>query len=930
MTMADTERMVVLLTPDDERLKRVDAAAFNHFLIALVREIERSFVDQPPDEPLVIQTSLALLPGGRRLIEVDTSPTRFGGEIRRYLTPRLRSLPAPPVSGGPVAVMVRSPSPLASSESRIERFPTPFETFFSKDSDETLEQLLVRLAGLAPPLERPVAGRGFAVRLRRWWQRLRLRWLRSRQPQEDEVPADRIDLTQDLAEQRQRYHQLADSGDLAPLEDVEHDAEQLSDLITRYPHDPRLYGLRGDCYKTLGDFERAIADYTELLERLPHNSSGYLVRAESFFLSDERQLALADVNRALDCNPHNSAAWALRAAMLWDLGAFEHAMSDYGMAVQNDPRCAIWYCMRARRYAAQSCWESALVDCDAALRCDPHDPQAHLLRAMLRRQQADSRGTLLAEVDEILADCDAALLIEPEHAESWSVRADIKLAARELASAERDCESALQRDPDCVSAYAVRAQIHRRRGEFEQAKTDCTAAIERQTRDMRVWLCRAESHLALDEIEEALSDCGHVIQSQPEGVDGYNLRAQIYLSQGDFDAAIEDCTAAIENDPQWYAGYMVRGHARQCLGDLEAALEDLDRAVQLAPQDATSRFHRGSVLHRLDRNEEALADLDRAVVLDSELTEAYFQRSIIWMEESEFEKALADLDDVLLREPDFAPAYFNRGNVYRWQGNLDAALRDFDAVIDLCPTLAPAYSCRGDIWIDKGDQERAQQDYREAIHLDPGAAEHFTLQRLMAEAMHHQRREQYAEVIARASEAIELEPAFLPAFAIRAGAYWYTEQHVEAVEDYTHLLEEAGETFFALNGRGQVFAEMGEYSAALNDLNRALELAEKDPPGIAAAYAHNGRGLALAGLERYEDAQQEFEASRAIAPDNAWLDYNQGRVHHQRRQPQQAVECFRSALEKKSPQLTPRKRSRVRAYLASLEKTTEPKPATGS
>jgi tetratricopeptide (TPR) repeat protein len=915
--MSDPERLVLLLTPDGERARRVDEGAFGHFMVALVREIERAFAECRPDERLVIQTAFALLPGGRRLIQVDTYPARLVEEIRHRLLPRLRALAAPPVIDGPVAVLVRSPSPSAAADSVSCLFPPPFGDFLPSDDGETLDDVLMRLAEPGPSPKRESVSRGLAARLLGWCQRLGHRWVRPRQPEQATAPAAVLPLPRDLSEQLERFDQLAAAGDLAPLEDSGHDEGSLSELIARYPHDPRLYGMRGDCYKTRGDFERAIADYTELLSRLPHNSSGYLVRAESFFLCAERQQALADVNRALDCNPQNSAAWALRAAMLWDLGAFDQAFSDYESAIQYDPRSSVWYCMRARRYALQSRWELALADCDSALEYDPHDPQAHLLRAMLRRQQAESRGELPVQWEAILADCDAALFIEPDHAETWSVRAEMKLAARQLTSAEDDCEQALRCDPDCLAAYSVRAQIHRRRGEFEQAKADCTAAIERGTQDIRVWLCRAESHAALDEIDQALDDCDHAIGAQPDGVDGYNVRAQIHLRQGDFEAAIEDCSAAIENDRDWYAGYMLRGHARQCLGELDAALEDLDRAVRLAPEDAASRFHRGAVLHRLERDEEAAAELEQALNLDPELTEAYFQRSIIRMEQGDFDKALADLDEVLLREPDFAPAYFNRGNVHRWQGNLDAALRDFDAVIDLCPTLAPAYSCRGDIWIEKGDHERAGQDYREAVHLDPGAAEHFTLQRLMAEAMHHQRREQYAEVIARASEAIELEPAFLPAYAIRAGAYWYAEQHVEAVEDYTHLLAEAGETFLALNGRGQVLAEMGEYQAALDDLTRALELAEDDSPGIAAAYAHNGRGLALVGLERYDEAQREFDASRTICPDNAWLDYNLGRMHHQRQQPQQAAECFRSALEKKSPQLTPRKRSRARAYLAS-------------
>ncbi len=928
--MPEFERMVVLLTPEGGYSQRVDNAAFGHFMIVLLREIERVLGEQPPDQPLVLQTSLALLPDGQRLVQIDASPADRNRPIRARLAPRLEDLPAPPIVDGPVAVLVRLASPGVSVATPADDLPPPFAAILGNNRAATLDEALMRWAELRSlPRTRSTGRRPAGARLRAWLSNLPgFSWVvdrfsrRSRRRVAQAAPLPPV-VPAAIAEQILRYDELAESGDLAPLDGTERDAESLTALIARYPDDPRLYGLRGDCYKSAGDFERAIADYTELLARLPHNSSGYLVRAECNYLRAERQQALADVNRALDCDPLNASAWALRAAMLWDLGATDQALADYEAAIRANPRSADGYVVRARRYAMKGRWAEALADSEAALRCDPHDPQARLMRGMMRRQLAEDRGTFPAEAAAILADCDAALEVEPENAEFWAARAEVKLAARELKLAEEDCRRALELDSDCELAYALLGQIHRRRGEYQECIENCTQALRRGMFDTRVFLCRAEASAALNEIEQALEDCDTVMQLKPDGVDAYGLQAQIHMRDGDFEAAVDDCSAAIAIDPDWYVGYMLRGHARQCLGELTLALEDLNRAVLLAPEDATSRYHRGLVLHRLDRSDEALADFDRAVMLDSELVEAYFHRSIVRMEQGEFEKALLDLDEVLLREPDFAPAYFNRGNVYRWQGNLDAALRDFDAVIDLCPTLAAGYSCRGDIWTEKGEDDRAREDYREAVNLDPGAAEHFTLQRLMAEAMHHQRREQYAEVIARASEAIDLEPAFLPAFAIRAGAYWYAEQHVEAVEDYTHLLEETGETFFALNGRGQVFAEMGEYTAALDDLNRAIELVEGDPPGTAAAYARNGRGLAMAGLERYDEAQREFDASRAICPDNAWLDYNQGWMHHQRHQTQQAAASFRAALEKQSPRLTPRKRSRARAFLASLEKPAE-------
>ena len=155
----------------------------------------------------------------------------------------------------------------------------------------------------------------------------------------------------------------------------------------------------------------------------------------------------------------------------------------------------------------------------------------------------------------------------------------------------------------------------------------------------------------------------------------------------------------------------------------------------------------------------------------------------------------------------------------------------------------------------------------------------------------------------------------LPAYAIRAGAYWYSEQLVEAIDDFTRLIEENHDDFHALAGRGQVYAELGEFDLALADLERAIALGQKRGGKTGLAYAHNGRALVLAGLGRLDEALRDFDRSRRDAPDNAWLDYNRGVVFHHLGRHREAAACFQQALDKTDPALPPKKRERARGFL---------------
>ncbi len=163
----------------------------------------------------------------------------------------------------------------------------------------------------------------------------------------------------------------------------------------------------------------------------------------------------------------------------------------------------------------------------------------------------------------------------------------------------------------------------------------------------------------------------------------------------------------------------------------------------------------------------------------------------------------------------------------------------------------------------------------------------------------------------------------IAALAARAASHWYSEQFVESLDDYSRLLAIQADAPFALIGRGQVYAELGEYELALADLNRAVELEQANASDTGLAYALNGRALAFAGLQRFAEAQQDFAASIQLRPRNAFLHYNQGLVYRLRGTLDQAAAAFRQALQLDEPRLTRRKRQRAEAFLRQYGEVAE-------
>ena len=176
----------------------------------------------------------------------------------------------------------------------------------------------------------------------------------------------------------------------------------------------------------------------------------------------------------------------------------------------------------------------------------------------------------------------------------------------------------------------------------------------------------------------------------------------------------------------------------------------------------------------------------------------------------------------------------------------------------------------------------------------------------------------------------------IAAYSIRGESHWYSEQFVEAIDDFTSVVKlSEDDNYDALSSRGQVYAEIGEYDLAITDLKKVIDAKpEKTNPSLV-AHAHCGLGLAYVGQNDFELADQHFRNSIETNPENAWLQYNQGLMYVQQKDPEKAVVCFDLALQFAKPKLPPRKKQKAEAYLKSFrdnpadESVTDPNTPDG-
>ncbi|WP_328323940.1 tetratricopeptide repeat protein [Kribbella sp. NBC_00382] len=242
--------------------------------------------------------------------------------------------------------------------------------------------------------------------------------------------------------------------------------------------------------------------------------------------------------------------------------------------------------------------------------------------------------------------------------------------------------------------------------------------------------------------------------------------------------------------------------------------------------------------------------------------------------------------------------------------------------LEICESIgdrwaaANAVAFLGDIEASKGAErvERALEIYLDAgnrlrvIHDDHALARVLTARGgLLLD------QERLAEAKAELEEAVALDPSNLDAAQQLASTLWYAGEPAQAIEAFTRALTIDPLSFAALNGRGQLLADLGQPREALADLDFLLGLG---PDLLTEAYARSARALALEALGRSEEADRELASALSATPENAWAHLRRAKILTGRGQPHQAEDALQRALTSTNPALTNTQRAEATNLLA--------------
>jgi tetratricopeptide (TPR) repeat protein len=207
------------------------------------------------------------------------------------------------------------------------------------------------------------------------------------------------------------------------------------------PDDCLAYSDRAKLHRLLGDLDRAFEDFTAAIDRDRGNNrslaSAFGGRGMLYLHWRKNDLAIKDLTRALALTPADSAAQRARGTAYLQLGEWNQALLDADQLIRHNAEDSAAYKLRGQSYMGLKLYQRANDDFTRALE-GSRDAETYYLRACVKVH--------LGEIKEAIFDCNDATALNPHLAVAFYLRGKLNLREGYRYSGLADCRTAHELD----------------------------------------------------------------------------------------------------------------------------------------------------------------------------------------------------------------------------------------------------------------------------------------------------------------------------------------------------------------------------------------------------------------------------------------------------------------------------------------------------
>lgn len=319
----------------------------------------------------------------------------------------------------------------------------------------------------------------------------------------------------------------------------------------------------------------------------------------------------------------------------------------------------------------------------------------------------------------------------------------------------------------------------------------------------------------------------------------------------------------IEIDKSFVDAYIALGQLYMDEGNFNKAIGIYSKAINNHIENTIIKTRLSSALYDAGKYEEALEKYRELVQLVPDDASVYKKMGDILWTQGKYDRALGQYFYYLQLVPTDAYAYARIGDALATQKRFDDALEQYDKAIELASDDSFLYAKLGDILFTQERYDEAGEIYQKAIQLLPEDAH--TLARLgdvyLIQNMIHAATESYAMAFKYASD----DESKADAYRGFGDLYFVQKQYSEALTNYRKVLEILSRDPTIYKKIGDVFFQLGQNAQAREAYQNAL----KGNPINDEIYT--GLGDVSFSEGNYEDAQKEYQRAFELSVHNSQI-----------------------------------------------------------
>jgi tetratricopeptide (TPR) repeat protein len=275
-------------------------------------------------------------------------------------------------------------------------------------------------------------------------------------------------------------------------------------------------------------------------------------------------------------------------------------------------------------------------------------------------------------------------------------------------------------------------------------------------------------------------------------------RGELKLLIEDYEGALNDGQAFLKSNINNFNAYELIAATYQKTSDLNKAIPYLKKMQELQPGNIQIPFTLATLYKNNRQLKEAQKMLNELIERNPDEAGFYISRADLFLKEGRIADSRSDYDKAVSADPENYVAYKERGLFLAHNSSPDLAKKDFDRTIELLnekiksnPQDATSMTDRAEIMEQTGNIKGALAEYTNYLKLWP--LNYFVLKKV--------------------------------------GQINYSlKQWPQAIKAYTDIIENFSEEPKILLSRSLAFQQAGNLSAALNDLNMAVQIEPKEYP----------------------------------------------------------------------------------------------------